>query len=121
MKKAIISLLVILALGAVAVVTCPDKQAHKDAIMSVVNERINDELKPAEGGDDGLSVFFGSIGSGVAGFFLDSRLTVKNHFVYSTGAIKDLEGNDQTVSVGVFGHVFTFKKEDLDKVVHDME
>ena len=63
----------------------------------------------------------GSIGSSVAGFFLDSRLTVKNHFVYSTGAVKDLEGNDQTVSVGVFGHVFTFKKEDMEKVVNDVE
>ena len=120
MKKAIISLLVILALGAIAVVTCPDKQAHKDAIMSVVNEKIDDELKLPDGEAEGLSVILGSIGSGVAGFFLESRLNVKNNFVYSVGEIKDLEGNYQTISVGVFGHVFTFKKEDLDKVINEI-
>ena len=45
MKKALIALVSILVFGAVAVITCPNKQAHKDAIMSVINERINDELK----------------------------------------------------------------------------
>ena len=54
MKKLIIALVVILAVGAVAVMTCPDKQAHKDAIMSVVNEKINDELKHPDREDDGL-------------------------------------------------------------------
>ena len=45
MKRFIIAILVLLGIGAVAVVTCPDRQAHKDAIMSVVNESINDELQ----------------------------------------------------------------------------
>jgi hypothetical protein len=45
MKKALIAIFAVLILGAVAVVTCPDKQAHKDAIMAVVNEMINEDLK----------------------------------------------------------------------------
>ena len=118
MKKLIITLLVLLGIGAVAVVTCPDRQAHKDAIMSVVNGSINDELQTDDKDAQALSALFGSIGSSVAGYVIDNRLTVDNHFVYSTGTLKDFDGVDKQVSVGVFGHVFTFKKEDLKKALN---
>lgn len=117
MKKVIIILLVLLGICAVAVVTCPDKQAHKDAIMSVVNERINDELNSGE--YQGLTALFGSIGSGIAGSVVDSRLIVKNHFLWSTGEFQDFDGVYQRVSVGVLGHIFTFKKEDIDKAINE--
>ena len=42
MKKALIAIIAVLIVGAAAVVTCPDKQAHKDAIMDVVNQKINE-------------------------------------------------------------------------------
>ena len=118
MKKVLIALLVVLVIGAVAVVTCPDRQAHKDAIMAVVNESINDELGTPDPESQGLSAIFGSIGSSVAGYFIDNRLTVKNHFVFSTGELRDLDGENKRVSLGVFGHVFTFDKEDLKKAVN---
>lgn len=117
MKKALIAIIAVLIIGAAAVVTCPDKQAHKDAIMAVVNEKINDELKTDDEEMQGLSVLFGSIGSGVAGYVIDNRLTVKNHFLWSTGEIQNLDGEMKQVSVGVFGHVFTFSKEDLNKAM----
>ena len=117
MKKILITLLVILGIGAVAVVTCPDRQTHKDAIMAVVNESINDGLGTTDPETQGLSAIFGSIGSSVAGYFIESRLTVKNYFVFSIGELKDLEGVEQKVSVGVFGHVFTGGKEQLKKAI----
>ena len=118
MKKLIITLLILLGIGAVAVVTCPDRQAHKEAIMSVVNESINDELHTDDKDAQALSALFGSIGSSVAGYVIDNRLIVDNHFVYSTGVQKDFDGVDKQVSVGVFGHVFTFGKEDLKKALN---
>ena len=121
MKKLVITLLVILGIGAVAVITCPDHQAHKDAIMSVVNESINDELKTEDKDVQGLSALFGSIGSSVAGYVIDNCLTVTNHFVYCTGVLKDFDGVDKQVSVGVFGHVFTFGKEDLKKAIKGVQ
>lgn len=42
MKKTLIAIIAILIVGTAAVVTCPDNQAHKDAIMAVVNEKINE-------------------------------------------------------------------------------
>ena len=118
MKKAIIAIIaVLLVVGAAAVMTCPDKQAHKDAIMSVVNEKINDELQTDDEEYQGLSALFGSLGSGIAGSVVDNRLVVKNHFLWSTGEFRNFDGEYQQESVGVFGHIFTFNKQDLDKAL----
>lgn len=103
--------------GAAAVITCPDKQAHKDAIMAVVNEKINEELKTDEPDMQGLSALFGSLGTGIASRIVDNRLVVKNHFLWSTGEFQNLDGEYNQVSVGVFGHIFTFNKKDLDKAI----
>ena len=115
MKKALIAIIAVLIVGVAAVVTCPDKQAHKDAIMAVVNEKINEELKTDDAELQGLSALFGSLGSSIAGGIIENRLVVKNHFLWSTGEIQNLDGEYYQISVGVFGHVFTFNKEDLDK------
>jgi len=117
MKKILITLVVLIIVGAAAVVTCPDKQAHKDAIMDVVNQKINEDLQTDDREFQGLSALFGSIGSGIASWIVDNRLVVKNHFLWSTGELQDLNGNYNQVSVGVFGHIFTFNKEDLDKAI----
>ena len=120
MKKVLIAILAVLVIGAVAaVVTCPDKQKHKEAIMAVVNEKIHEELQTEDEDLMELSAVFGSLGSGIAGKIVDNRLKVKNHFLWSTGEIKDLKGEYQQISVGVFGHIFTFNKEDLDKAIDE--
>ena len=121
MKKILIAILAVLIVGAAAaVLTCPDKQAHKDAIMSVINEKINEELKTDDDDWQGLSAIFGSLGSGIASGIVDNRLVVKNHFLWSTGEFQNLEGEYNQISVGLFGHIFTFNKEDLDKAIQDV-
>lgn len=120
MSKTLIAFIAVLIVGAVAaVVTCPDKQAHKDAIMDVVNQKINEELHTDNQEYQGLSALFGSLGSGIASRIVDNRLVVKNHFLWSTGELQDMDGNYNQVSVGVFGHIFTFNKEDLDKAINN--
>ena len=37
--------------------------------------------------------------------------------VKGTGEFQDLDGEYNQISVGVFGHIFTFNKEDLDKAI----
>ena len=117
MKKALIAIIAVLIVGAAAVVTCPDKQAHKDAIMAVVYEKINEKLKTDDADLQGLSALFGSLGSGIASGIVENRLVVKNHFLWSTGEFQNLDGEYNQISVGVFGHIFTFNQEDLDKAL----
>lgn len=119
MKKFLILLLILVAIGAVAVVTCPDRLAHKDAVMSVVNEKINEEITPEKNGE-GLAVFGSALSSSIIEYALDKHLTVKNHFVYSEGFLMR-DGSSERLSVGVFGHVFTFSKEDLDRMLDGMK
>lgn len=119
MKKALIAIIALLIIGAAAVITCPDKQAHKDAIMAVVNEKINEELQTDNEVYQGLSALFGTLGSGIASRIVDNRLVVNNHFLWSTGEFQNFDGEYQQVSVGLFGHIFTFNKQDLDKSIDD--
>ena len=115
MKKFLFTLLVIVALGAAAALTCPDKQAHKDALVSVVNESINDRLQ--KDNLEGLGAIVGSIGSGVAGAYFDNRLVVKDRVICSVGEIQNLSGEVKKVSFGIFGHVFPLNKEELREAV----
>ena len=116
MKKFLIFLLVLIGIGAVAVVTCPDKEAHKDAIQSVVKEKIDEELNAGSGSE--LGGILSGLGSSVSGWLIEQGLTVENHFVYSVGKFNT--GKEvRTVSVGVFGHIFTFSKEDLDAALKE--
>ena len=108
------------ALLGIAVVTCPDKQAHKDAILSVINEKLNENIqKNTKDGDESLAVLGASLGTSISGWILDSGLTVDNRFIYSVGKFNT--GKEiKKVSVGVFGHVFTFSKEDVDKILKEL-
>ena len=116
----IVAAVAILALLGIAVVTCPDKQAHKDAILAVINEKLNENIrKNAKDGDEGLSLLGATIGTSISGWVLDKGLTVDNRFVYSVGQFNS--GKEiKKVSVGVFGHVFTFSKDDVDKILKEI-
>ena len=116
----IIAAAVVVALLGIAVVTCPDKQAHKDAILSVINEKLNENIqKNTKDGDESLAVLGASLGTSISGWILDSGLTVDNRFIYSVGQFNT--GKEiKKVSVGVFGHVFTFSKEDVDKILKEL-
>ncbi len=116
----VIAAIVAVALLGIAVVTCPDKQAHKDAILAVINEKLNENIQNnSKDGDEGLAVLGASLGTSISGWILDSGLTVDNKFVYSVGKFNT--GKEiKNVSVGVFGHVFTFSKEDVDKILKEL-
>lgn len=116
----IIAAVAVVALLGIAVVTCPDKQDHKDAILAVINEKLNENIqKNSKDGDDGLALLGASLGTSISGWILDSGLTVDNRFIYSVGRFNT--GKDiKKVSVGVFGHVFTFSKDDLDKILKEL-
>ena len=116
----VIAAIVAVALLGIAVVTCPDKQAHKDAILAGINEKLNENIqKNSKDGDEGIAALGASLGTSISGWILDSGLTVDNKFVYSVGKFNT--GKEiKKVSVGVFGHVFTFSKEDVDKILKEL-
>ncbi len=118
MKKLLTTLVILLGAAFAAAITRPEKEAHLDKIKAVISESIASELSlKGNGTPDDVSSLLGTLGSGVAGVLLDSRLTVDNRYVFSVGKMKDLNGEVHTVSVGAFGHVFTFGKDQLLKAI----
>lgn len=117
MKKSL-SLVVIILVALLAFATCPDKQAHQDAVMEEVNGAIDTTIKDKTGlGNSGfgnaLSKIGTSLASKVLGTAFDYTLTVDNYYLFSVGKI-GVDDNPKTVSIGVFGHVFTtFDPKDL--------
>jgi hypothetical protein len=113
MKK-ILVLFLFVGIGLVAVVTCPQKDAHTDALMKLVNVALDSELsRHAETREEmGLAMLGSFIGSGIAEFVIDKKLLVDNYFVCSIGRIV-FEGEEKIVSVGCFNHVFTMPEDKL--------
>lgn len=113
--KWLTGLLIILILLGVLVVTCPNRETHRQAIMGSTRTWVSDKVE-----ERGMGDIFGELVKWVSGkgadIAIDQMLIVDNHFIYSTG--KFVVGDEpKTVSLGILGHVFTFGKEDIDKVI----
>lgn len=119
MKGFLYTLLIVFALSLVCIVTCPDKDAHSDALMKLFNVAWQTEL--AEVGineNEGLAFFGSALGSGIAEYVIEKQLIVDNYFVCSIGRFI-YEGEENIVSVGVLNHIFTKSEEELLRELED--
>lgn len=113
MKKLLL-LIVIIAISLVGVITCPQKDAHKDALMKLVNVALDTELYKNTKSEEemGFALFGSILGSGIAEFIIDKKLLVDNYFVCSIGRVV-FEGKEKIVSIGFLNHVFTMPEDKL--------
>ena len=120
----LVAALILAILFATMVFTCPDRRSHEMAIQEVtkawVDDKVEDHLSGITGGIGGV---FGDLinkaikqltGAGTDKI-ISNYLDVKNYVVCSVGRVHVGENEDKMVSLGVFGHVFTFGKEDIEK------
>lgn len=110
MKKLMV-IIILLLVAVLMVLTVPDKQMHKEAMMEAINEYVEEEAVDKVG-DNVLA----KLGKGVivktVETALNSKLKVDNYYLFNTTHVR-LQGEDKTLSLGMFGHVFTFDKEML--------
>ena len=94
--KNLLSIIVIIAIILVGVITCPQKDAHADALRKLVNVALDSELsRHADTKEEmGLAMLGSFIGSGIAEIVIDKKLLVDNYFVCSIGRIV-LEGEER--------------------------
>lgn len=125
MTKKVLTLIIVVAIGLVAVVTCPDKNAHEAAVMQKLNSAISETIK--KNNDENTSTFekglmmLGSMfASKIAETAVSNSLNVNNYFVMSTGEVT-FGDKTRTVSVGVFGHIFiTFDSKDIAEAIEKL-
>jgi len=108
MKK-LLGVIILLLVAILMVLTVPDKQKHKDAMMEAINEYVEEETVDKLG-DNVLA----RLGKGVivktVETALNSKLKLDNYYLFNTTHVR-LKGEDQILSAGLFGHVFTFDKQ----------
>ena len=126
----LIAALILAILFATMVFTCPDRRDHEAAIQEVTKAWVGDKVDDNLGSITGIGGAFGDwINKAIkelTGFGTDkvisSYLDVKNYVVCSVGRMSIGNSEEKMVSLGVFGHVFTFGKEDIEKAwTHAMD
>ncbi len=121
MKGLIYTFLVLLGLACVCVITCPDKNAHSEALKGLLNTVMTEEMnKSVETDEDAGWEMLGSmIGTGIGGLMIDNMLKVENYFVCSVGTMT-FEGETKIVSLGLMNHVFTITEDEAKEAASDL-
>ena len=119
----LVALLILAILFATMVFTCPSRTDHEAAIQEVTKAWVGDKVDENLGSITGVGGVFGDLINKalkeLTGFGTDkvisNYLDVKNYVVCSVGRMSIGDNEEKMVSLGVFGHVFTFGKEDIEK------
>ena len=111
MKKYLI-IVALLLMAVLMVLTRPEKAAHKKAMMSAVREFVEEEADNRNLGDNVLTDLGKGIVNKTVETALNSKLEMNDYYLFNTTHVR-LKGEDQLLSVGLFGHVFTFDKKML--------
>ena len=109
----LITFLVVIGVIVAAILTCPKKEQHvatiSDRISSVLNSQLTEESDEFET----LGVLLGST---LATPIIRNFISVDDYLVCSVGKYT-YQGEEQMVSLGVFGHVFTISKERIEETI----
>jgi len=115
MKAFFYILLILVIISATCVVTCPDKEAHTEALMDVLTDVMEEEMGD-EMTENALNLTISSMAIGLGKMIVKNNMEVDNYLLFSVG-----KAGDNVVSVGVMNHVFTISKEELQKKLEEQE
>ncbi len=119
----LVAALILAILFGTMVFTCPKRADHEAAIQEVTKAWVGDKVDENLGAITGVGGVFGDLinkalkqltGIGTDKV-ISKYLDVKNYVVCSVGRMAIGDNEEKMVSLGVFGHVFTFGKEDIEK------
>ncbi len=111
MKK-LLFLVVVLLVAVLMTQMRPSKADHKAAMMKAVRELVDEEAANQGLKDNGLTRLGKSVVNKAIEAALGTKLKVDDYYLFNTTHIR-MKGEDKLLSVGVFGHVFTFDKKML--------
>ena len=108
MKKLLV-ILILLMVAVIMILTRPDKDQHKEAMLRAIEEYVEEEAVDRLG-DNVLAKISKGVVVKTAETALNSKLKEHNYFIFNTTSVR-LKGKDNTLSLGLFGKVITFDKE----------
>ena len=110
----IISLLVLIGILIAAVLTCPKKEQH----VEVLTERVSFLFSDSAGAENNANILRAVVSSALAKPIISTYLVVEDHVLFSVGRF-EYQGEDNVVSFGAFGHIFTASREELKRRVEN--
>ena len=113
----IIPLVAIAAVIVVVIASCPKKDQHVAFLTDRINTIVTEELAQQGGGGDlaPLGLLFGNA---IVVPLVEKTLTVNDNFLFSVGKFP-IDGEEKTVTVGAFGHIFSASKEKMKQALKD--
>ena len=108
----IIAILVIIGLLVAMVLTCPKKEQH----VNVLTEKFSYLLADSAGADKDANILGAMIGGAIAKQVINAYLIVEDHVLFSVGRL-EYKGENNLLSVGAFGHIFTISNKELKRRV----
>ena len=97
--KNLLIILIFLLVAVILILTRPDKEQHKEAMMKAIEEYVDEEAR-VRLGDNALAKIGRGIVVKTAETALNSKLRENNYFVFNTTSVH-LKGKDNTLSVGI--------------------
>lgn len=111
MKKFLFLIVFLAVVAGTLIATCPDRNAHLEAIKSVVSEVANEEMdKQSNILTTGLASISTMLTINMADTYLKSNLIIRDHTFYNIGYIS-YNDDLRMISFGILNHVFTLDKE----------
>ena len=111
MKKFLFLIVFLAVVAGALIATCPDRNAHLEAINSVVSEVANEEMdKQSNILTTGLASISTMLTINMADTYLKSNLIIRDHTLFNIGYIS-YNDDLRMISFGILNHVFTLDKE----------
>ena len=119
MKKFLFLIVFLAVVAGALIATCPDRNAHLEAIKSVVSEVANEEMdKQSNILTTGLASISTMLTINMADTYLKSNLIIRDHTFYNIGYI-NYNDDLRMISFGILNHVFTLDKETAKEIMKE--
>ena len=119
MKKFLFLIVFLAVVAGALIATCPDRNAHPEAIKSVVSEVANEEMdKQSNILTTGLASISTMLTINIADSYLKSNLIIRDHTFYNIGYI-NYNDDLRMISFGILNHVFTLDKETAKEIMKE--
>ena len=119
MKKLLFLIVFLAVIAGALIATCPDRNAHLEAIKSVVSEVANEEMdKQSNILTTGLASISTMLTINMADTYLKSNLIIRDHTFYNIGYI-NYNDDLRMISFGILNHVFTLDKETAKEIMKE--
>jgi len=110
--KSLLVAVIILLVALIMTQTVPSKDKHKEAMMKAVKEFVDSEASDRGFSDNVLTNLGKNVVVKTVQTALNSRLREHNYYILNTTYVR-LNGEEQLLSLGMLGMVFTFDKDML--------